>query len=45
VNLDLENIPLKDESVDCIFASHILEHFEKAELIKLMNEFYRVLKK
>lgn len=45
VNLDLEKIPLEDESVDCIFASHILEHFEKAELIKLMNEFYRVLKK
>lgn len=45
VNLDLEKIPLENESVDCIFASHIIEHFEKAELIKLMNEFSRVLKK
>lgn len=45
VNLDKETIPLADESVDCIFASHILEHFEKSELIALMNELRRVLKK
>ncbi len=45
VNLDKEKLPLEDQSVDCIFASHILEHFEKSELINLMNECYRVLKK
>lgn len=45
VNLDVDKIPLQDESVDCIYAGHIIEHFEKQELIQLMNEFYRVLKK
>lgn len=43
VNLDDDPIPLENESVDCIFASHIIEHFEKKELINLMNEFSRVL--
>lgn len=45
VNLDKEPIPLEDESVDFIYAGHIVEHFEKTELIGLMNECYRVLKK
>lgn len=45
VNLDKESIPLEEESVDCIYAGHIIEHFEKQELIKLMNECKRVLKK
>lgn len=45
VNLDKEKIPLSDESIDCIYAGHIIEHFEKQELIMLMNEFKRVLKK
>lgn len=45
INLDKEKLPLSDESVDCIYAGHIIEHFEKEELIYLMNEFYRVLKK
>lgn len=45
VNLDKDPIPLENESVDCIYAGHIIEHFEKQELIALMNEFKRVLKK
>jgi SAM-dependent methyltransferase len=45
VNLDKDPIPLPDASVDCIYAGHIVEHFEKAELIGLMNECHRVLKK
>ena len=45
VDLDNELIPLENESVDCIYAGHIIEHFEKKELIQLMNEFHRVLKK
>lgn len=45
VNLDKEKLPLSDESIDCIYAGHIIEHFEKQELIALMNEFKRVLKK
>jgi SAM-dependent methyltransferase len=44
--LDLENeqLPFKNNTFDCIFASHIIEHFEKHTLIKVMNELKRVLK-
>jgi SAM-dependent methyltransferase len=45
VNLDKDPIPLEDASVDCIYMGHIVEHFEKSELIGLMNEAHRVLKK
>lgn len=43
--LDLEKakLPFKDNEVDEIYASHILEHIHN--LIPLMNEFYRILKK
>jgi SAM-dependent methyltransferase len=44
VDLDKDPIPLDNESVDCIYAGHIIEHIEKSELISLMNEFRRVLK-
>lgn len=42
--LDLEkgNLPYKDNSIDEIMASHILEHIRN--LIPLMNDCYRVLK-
>lgn len=45
VNLDTEKIALEDGSVDCIFASHVMEHFDKVRTIEIMNEFRRVLKK
>ncbi len=44
VNLDTEPLPLPDMSVDLVFISHVVEHFEKAELIALMNECRRVMK-
>jgi len=45
VNMEKEKLPFKDNSVSCVFASHIIEHFEKSELIHVMNELKRVLKK
>ena len=42
--LDLEKkLPFKTDSIDCIYAIHVLEHIEN--IIGLMNECYRVLKK
>ncbi|MBS3147720.1 class I SAM-dependent methyltransferase [Candidatus Woesearchaeota archaeon] len=45
VDLDNEPLPYETESFDCVFASNILEHFEKRELQNVMNEMRRVLKR
>ncbi|MFA6073342.1 MAG: methyltransferase domain-containing protein [Candidatus Woesearchaeota archaeon] len=45
LNIEKEKLPYKNESFDCVFASHILEHLEKNKLIEVMNEIKRVLKK
>jgi len=41
---DLESTPLPfaDESFDCIFASHVLEHVQ--HLVPLMEDFHRILR-
>ena len=39
-NLDF----LDDESVELIYASHVLEHFGRDEYEKVLDEWYRVLK-
>lgn len=36
--------PLKDQSVDAIYASHFVEHLDGIERIKFFNECYRILK-
>ena len=40
-----KGIPLPEDSVDKIYASHVLEHVSFKDLIKLLEEIYRVLKK
>lgn len=40
-----KGIPLPENSVDQIYASHVLEHIPFKELIILLKEIYRVLKK
>ncbi len=40
-----KGIPLDDKSVDYIYCSHVLEHFEKWETEKILRECRRVLKK
>lgn len=34
-----------DESVDEIYASHVLEYFDQVEVVDVLREWYRVLKK
>ncbi len=42
IHLDVTDMSLKDNSIDCIYASHILEHI--IEDRKAMSEMHRVLK-
>ncbi len=45
LSLDLTKpIPFPDNSVSMIYSSHLLEHFEYSELIKLLAECLRILK-
>jgi predicted SAM-dependent methyltransferase len=37
--------PFSDESIDGIFASHILEHFNETQVCRVLQESYRILKR
>lgn len=39
-----KSLPFKNESIDCIYNSHVLEHFEKYKAKYFLQEIYRVLK-
>lgn len=39
---DLEQIPLKDDCVDCIITEHVIEHINNP--YNTIREFYRILK-
>lgn len=39
----LKGIPIKDDSVDVVYHSHVLEHFSKEEGFNFIQECYRVL--
>lgn len=41
--LSLEPIPLKGESVRCVYTSHTIEHLSDAAVYKLFNEVNRIL--
>lgn len=41
----LKGIPFPDSSVDMIYSSHLLEHFYYKDLLFLLGECHRVLKK
>ena len=43
-NLRNDKIPFQDNSVDNIYASHIMEHIEEKYVIEFIKETYRVLK-
>lgn len=47
VNHDLNEIPLPFKENSCveILCSHVLEHFSFKHIVRLMNEFHRILKK
>jgi predicted SAM-dependent methyltransferase len=41
---DITNLPFEDNSVDIIYASHVLEYFDREEVSSLLKEWNRVLK-
>ena len=40
-----KTLPLEDKSVDYVYCSHVLEHFEKKEVENILKECLRVMKK
>lgn len=40
----IESIPLEDESVDCIYGSHVFEHIDIFHAPVVFKECYRILK-
>lgn len=41
---DIEHLLFDDNSVDIIYCSHLLEYFDREEVINVLSEWYRVLK-
>lgn len=41
---DARALPFKDGSVDCLFSSHVIEHFSHAQVEGVVREWIRVLK-
>jgi len=44
VNLNKENLPFKDNTIDNIYTSHTLEHIESTYLPNILKEIHRILK-
>lgn len=44
VFLDIRNLEMPVNSIDAIFASHILEHFTRWQTIKMVKNWYEILK-
>jgi len=42
---DITKLPYKDSIVDLIYASHVFEYFDREEGLKVLKEWFRVLKK
>jgi len=45
IKADIFHMPFKKESIDGLWNLGVMEHFDEREIIKIMNEFHRVLKK
>lgn len=44
VKCDIANLPFKDESVDCVYLFHAIEHFEELKQIDLLKHIWLKLK-
>jgi predicted SAM-dependent methyltransferase len=42
---DITKLEFKDNSIDLIYASHVIEYFDRDEVIPVLKEWHRVLKK
>tara|TARA_Y100000310_G_scaffold341490_1_gene440797 strand:+ start:501 stop:1142 length:642 start_codon:yes stop_codon:yes gene_type:complete len=45
VNASIFDMPFQNESIDGIWNLGVMEHFHKEDILKILNEFNRVLKK
>ena len=41
---DIFKLPFKDKTVDLIYASHVIEYFDRVEIVNVLSEWCRVLK-
>lgn len=41
---DITALPYQDNTVDLIYASHVLEYFDRQEAVEVLTEWHRVLK-
>jgi len=41
---DVQNLPYDDDTVDLIYASHLIEYFDREQIIDVLAEWRRVLK-
>ena len=41
---DITKLEFKDNTIDLIYASHVIEYFDREEVIPLLQEWFRVLK-
>jgi predicted SAM-dependent methyltransferase len=41
---DIVSLPFKDNSADVIYSSHVIEYFNRTEILDVLKEWYRVLK-
>ena len=44
VDLHVHPWPWKDNSIEAIYAGHILEHFDRGDGVKFLSECYRILR-
>lgn len=44
VHRDITKLPYENHSVDVIYASHVLEYFDREEVLSVLKEWLRVLK-
>ena len=43
-SFDIVHLPFKDDSMDLLYASHVIAYFDRTEVIDLFKEWNRVLK-
>lgn len=41
---DIINLPYEDNTVDLIYASHVLEYFDRVEAVDVLNQWYNKIK-
>ena len=41
---DITDLPFADNAVELIYASHVLEYFDRTQVLKVLTEWHRVLK-